>query len=101
MDDLKVTQLDLDTDSVGQDSHTDEDQDSISCLIASTRKVLFGPALKEAASTARRTRSWHPIAPTDTPAHSARGGKGASFAAETGGMSMSVGLSILRIRCQE
>ena len=82
-DDLEVINLDLDIDSNSQDSKRDDDQDSISRLIASTQKELFGPALKEAASAARRTRPWRPIAPTDTPASSARAGKGASFAAET------------------
>ena len=82
-DDLEVTSLTLDIDDDGDKSGTDEDQGSIGKLISSTRKELFGSALKEATDRASRTRSWRPITSKDTPAQAERGGKGATFAAET------------------
>ena len=68
-DDLNVTPLDLTIDDDGHESSTDDDQDSMSRLISSTRNELFGPALKEDTDKACHTRSWWPRRTSkDTPA---------------------------------
>ena len=65
-DNLEVTSLSLNIDDDGDKSGTDEDQGSIGKLISSTRKKLFGPALKDITNKALCARSWRPITYKDT-----------------------------------
>jgi hypothetical protein len=91
-DDFDVRLLDLNLDDNKDASRTDDNQDSIAKAISSTRKELFGSAKgraiegevnKGATETVRRTKTWQPIIPRDTPAQAEGGGRGATFAAET------------------
>ncbi len=83
-DDLDIQPLDLGIDGNGKTSANEDDQNSVTREISSTRKELFASASGKAlAKSSKADKAWRPIVTRDTPVEAAAASKGATFAAET------------------